>query len=396
MATIQEDAQDILDDLVPQAAEDAVRFIGKRKELEVDKLFRALVKLEGSDLHMKVGRPPMVRVRGELRPLNRGPVDAAEMVHLLFPMMVERTRAIFDEDGGADFAYTVDVDGTTWRFRVNMLQQMGVIGLVARRVNNFIPDFAGLHLPQVMESLCHFDQGMILLAGVTGSGKSTTIASMLNLINKVYRKHILTLEDPIEFVFSEEKCLINQREIGVDVKDFTIGMKHAVREDPDVMLVGEMRDEETFMTAIHASETGHLVFGTIHAASASTTINRILDLFPEEMHGALRSAVASNMKGIVAQKLLKSIRPGVDRVPTIEVMTFNPTVKKLILEGNDHKLPDAIRIGSEEGMQDFTMSLKQLIDEELIDRPTAFAVAPNKEALKMALKGIDVRAPGIL
>jgi twitching motility protein PilT len=247
-----------------------------------------------------------------------------------------------------------------------------------------------------MDTLCHFDQGMILLAGVTGSGKSTTIASMLNLINKQYRKHILTLEDPIEFVFSEERCLINQREIGVDVKDFTIGMKHAVREDPDVMLVGEMRDEETFMTAIHASETGHLVFGTIHASTASTTIGRILDLFPEELHSALRSAIASNMKGIVAQKLLKSIKPGVDRVPTVEIMTFNPTVKKLVLEGHDNKLPDAIRIGSEEGMQDFTMSLKQLIDEELIDRPTAFAVAPNKEALKMALKGIDVRAPGIL
>ena len=148
--------------------------------------------------------------------------------------------------------------------------------------------------------MCLYDQGMVLLAGVTGSGKSTTIASMLNYINQTFRGHILTLEDPIEFVFSEDKCLINQREVGLDVKDFKIGMKHAVRQDPDVMLVGEMRDEETFMTAIHAAETGHLVFGTIHAASASTTIGRILDLFPEEMHGALRSAMASNMKGIVA------------------------------------------------------------------------------------------------
>jgi twitching motility protein PilT len=197
-------------------------------------------------------------------------------------------------------------------------------------------------------------------------------------------------------VFHEEKCLINQREVGIDVKDFGIGMKHAVRQDPDVMLVGEMRDEETFMTAIHASETGHLVFGTIHASSAATTIGRILDLFPEEMHGALRSAIAANMKGIMAQKLLKSIKPGVARVPTLEIMTFNPIVKKLILTGEDHKLTDAIRIGAEEGMQDFTMSLKQLIDDELIDRPTAFAVAPNIDALKMALKGIDVRAPGIM
>lgn len=368
----------------------------KREALEVDKIFRALVKLEGSDLHLKVGQPPMVRVRGELRPLNRPPIENDEMVRLLLPMMDERNLAIFDRDGGADFAYIIDVDGTSWRFRVNLLKQLGKIGLVARRINNFIPDFRGLFLPESIEQLCHFDQGMILLAGVTGSGKSTTIGSMLNYINSIYRKHILTLEDPIEFVYTEDKCLINQREIGQDVVDFSIGMKHAVREDPDIILVGELRDEETFMTAIHAAETGHLVFGTIHASSASTTIGRILDLFPEEMHNAIRSAIAFNMKGIIAQKLLKSIRPGVPRVPTCEVMTFNPIVRKLVLEGQDNKLPDAIRIGAEDGMQDFTMSLKQLIDDELIDRPTAFAVAPNKDSLKMALKGIDVKAPGII
>src|SRR5262249_15074799 len=162
-------------------------------------------------------------------------------------------------------------------------------------------------------------------------------ASMLNYINQNYRKHILTLEDPIEFLFTEDKCLINQREIGNDVKNFEVGMKHAVREDPDVMLVGEMRDQETFMTAIHAAETGHLVFGTIHASSAATTIGRILDLFQPEMHNALRSAIAFNMKGIVAQKLLPSIKEGVGRVPTCEVMTFSPSVQKAILDGNEEK-----------------------------------------------------------
>jgi twitching motility protein PilT len=372
------------------------RFLAKSKELEVDKYFRALVKLQGSDLHMKVGQPPIVRVNGKLKQLNRGPIDLEEMCRLLFPMMNKRHRAIFDKQGGTDFAYTVNVEGETWRFRVNMLTQMGKIGLVARRVSNWIPDFAGLHLPPVMEQLCRYDQGMVLLAGVTGSGKTTTIASMLNWINAHYSKHILTLEDPIEFVYTEDKCLINQREVGEDVIDFGVGMKHAVREDPDVMLVGEMRDPETFMTAIHAAETGHLVFGTIHAASAPTTIGRILDLFPEEMHGAIRSAIAFNMRGIVAQKLLPSIKPGVGRVPTVEIMLFTPIVRKLVLEGQDQKLPDAIRIGMEEGMQDFTMSLKQLVDEELIDRPTAFEVAPNREALKMALKGILVSQPGIL
>ncbi len=368
----------------------------QERELEVDKLFHALVKLEGSDLHLRVGSPPMIRTQGELRPLNRDPVDSEEMVRLLVPMMDERNRRIFLKDGGADFAYTCNVDGTTWRFRVNVLTQLGNIGLVARRINNWIPDFEGLYLPPAVEQLCNFDQGLVLLAGVTGSGKSTTIAAMLNYINHKYRKHILTLEDPIEFIFTPEKCLINQREIGQDVDGFAIGMKHAVREDPDVMLVGEMRDEETFLTAIHAAETGHLVFGTIHAASASTTIGRILDLFPEPMHGAIRSAIAFNTKGIVAQKLLKSIKPEVGRVPAVEIMFFEPFIQKLILEGEDHKLPDAIRIGVEEGMQDFTMSLKKLVEDELIDRNTAFAVAPNQNALKMALKGIDVRASGIL
>jgi len=375
---------------------DIERFTVKKQELEADKLFRALVKLEGSDLHLKVGRPPIVRVKGDLRPLNRPPIDDEEMVRICFPLLNQRNRDIFDRDGGADFAHTTDVDGKIWRFRVNLLQQMGHVGMVARRVNQTIPNFSGLYLPPLMEELCKFSQGMVLLAGVTGSGKSTTIASMLNWINQNYRKHILTLEDPIEFLFTEDKSLINQREIGIDVKDFSIGMKHAVREDPDIMLVGEMRDEETFLTAIHAAETGHLVFGTIHASSAASTIGRILDLFPQSMHPSLRSAIAMNMKAIVAQKLLKSIKPGVARVPTVEIMTFNPTIRKLVLEEKDEKLGDAIRMCDKEGMQDFTMSLQNLVETDLIDRETAFEVAPNIEALKMALKGIAVRQPGIL
>ena len=178
--------------------------------------------------------------------------------------------------------------------------------------------------------------------------------------------------------------------------DFEVGMKHAVREDPDIMLVGEMRDRETFSTAIHAAETGHLVFGTVHASSAATTVGRILDLFSSDMHTSLRSAIAFNMKGIIAQKLLPSIREDIGRVPAVEVMTFSPTVRKLILEGSDERLPDAIRMSATEGMQDFTMSLKDLVDRKLISASGALEVAPNREALKMALKGIVVSQPGIL
>jgi twitching motility protein PilT len=364
--------------------------------LEIDQLFRALIRLEGSDLHLRVGASPSVRLKGKLRPLNRGPIDAEEMVRLCMPLLDDRNKRIFEENGGADFAYMLDYEGQEWRFRVNLLRQMGHPGLVARRVNVEIPDFEGLNLPPSVEDLCKFDQGMVLLAGVTGSGKSTTIASMLNWINRRYYKHILTLEDPIEFVFKMDKCLINQREIGVDVKDFEIGMKHAVREDPDVMLVGEMRDRETFSTAIHAAETGHLVFGTIHASGAPSTIGRILDLFPADMHPAIRSALAFNMKGIIAQKLLPSIKKGVSRVPTVEILLFTSMVRKLILEEKDSKLTDVIRMSQQEGMQDFTMSLGNLVERELIDRAVALEVAPNPEALKMIFKGINVAQPGVL
>jgi twitching motility protein PilT len=357
---------------------------------EIDRLFEALVKLSGSDLHLKADQPQIIRVKGTLQPLKHPKIDDARMRQLCMPIMSERQRRIFEEEGGVDFAHTCVVDGVRWRFRVNLLTQQGAMGMVARRVNNTIPDFKGLFLPDSIERLCVLDQGMVLLAGVTGSGKSTTIGSMLNYINRTYRKHILTLEDPIEFVFTEDKCLINQREIGSDVKNFEIGMKHAVREDPDIILVGELRDVETFKTAIHAAETGHLVFGTIHAASASSCIGRILDLFPQEEHASIRSAIAFNMKGIIAQKLLKSIKPGVSRVPVCEVMFFDVLVRKYVLEEQDHLIADHIKKSFRDGMQDFTQSLKSLIDQQLIDRNDAMEIAPNREALEMALKGIGV------
>ena len=192
-------------------------------------------------------------------------------------------------------------------------------------------------------------------------------------------------------MFTEDKCLINQREIGQDVKNFEIGMKHAVREDPDIMLVGEMRDQETFLTAIHAAETGHLVYGTVHASSAPQTIGRILDLFPEAQHRAIRSAMAFTMKGIVYQKLLRSIREGVARVPIVELMFFDVMVRKYVLEGLEANLADHIKKSARDGMQDITMSLKSLIDQGLIDRNDALEVAPNREELQMLLKGIGVR-----
>jgi twitching motility protein PilT len=369
-----------------------------QNELEVDKLFRALAKLEGSDLHLKIGCPPYVRINGALHPLSRGPIDAEEMSRLVKPLIdaKDRLKRILDDEGGVDFAHLLEIDGKRCRFRVNVFQQMGMTGLIGRRVNNIIPTFAELNLPASLENLCKFPQGMVLVAGITGAGKSTTIAAMLDWINHHYRRHILTLEDPIEFTFTEDKCLVTQRELGMDVKDFQLGMKQAVREDPDVVLIGEMRDRETFNAAMQAAETGHLIFSSIHASSAASSIGRILDLFPTEMHGLVRHSLAFNVKAIVVQKLVKCLDEKVGRVPIVEIMLFSPMVKKLIMEEQDEKLPDAIRIARDEGMQDFTMSLKNLVDRDMIDRTTAFDVAPNPEALKMALRGIEVRDPGIL
>lgn len=371
-------------------------------EPEANKLFRMVMKLKGSDLHLKVGLPPALRLAGVLRTMQLPPLSSADMERLMFPLLSPRQKEILENTGGADFAHIItDPNGDETRFRVNLFKQRGRLSLVARRVNTSIPDFEGLGLPPVLADIVTTDQGIIILAGVTGSGKSTTIASMLQYVNKTERCHVVTIEDPIEFTFKDDKCIINQREVGIDVIDWNTALKHAVRQDPDIILVGEMRDQETFSAALHAAETGHLVFGTIHASSAPSTISRILDLFPEEMHSAMRQNLAFNLKAIIAQKLLPTTKDwaaatGQTRVPLVEIMRMNPTVRKLILTQEDIKLAQAIRMGKEEGMVDFTESLRQLVVAEKIERSTAFEVAPNPETLRMVLKGIQLPEQGIL
>ncbi len=365
-----------------------------KKEPEVNKLFRMVMKYEASDLHLKVGQPPMMRLRGDIRRSDMRPLTQEDMERLLLPHLNARQRKILEEEGGVDFSYVIGDDEC--RFRVSLFKQRNKLSLVSRRVSSNIPTFEKLGLPPSIEKLCLFADGLIILAGVTGSGKSTTIASMLDYINAREPLHILTVEDPIEYTFTDKKAYINQREIGLDVIDWHKALKDAVREDPDVILVGELRDLDTFEAAVRAAETGHLVFGTIHASTAASTINRILDLFPPENHNAIRQALANNLRAVVAQKLLKSLKPGVGRCPTNEIMIVNPIVKKLISEGQDNKLIDAIRMCFHEGMVDFTENLRELVERGDIDRATALEVAPNPEQLKMALKGIKVSQPGIL
>src|SRR5436190_9238712 len=349
-----------LDD-VPRASD------GAKKEPEANKLFRMVMKLQASDLHLKVGQPPMMRLRGDIRRTEMRALTQEDMERLLYPLLTPRQRKILDDEGGVDFSYVVGADEC--RFRVSLFKQRGRLSLVARRVNNSIPNFDKLGLPPVIEKLCKFPEGLVILAGVTGSGKSTTIASMLDYINASEPLHILTVEDPIEFVFTDKLAYINQREIGLDSRDWHKALKDAVRQDPDVILVGELRDVETFEAAVHAGETGHLVFGTIHASSAGTTINRIMDLFPPNKHPAIRQALANNLKAVVAQKLVKGIKK--PRVPTNEIMIVNSMIRKLIAEGEDSKIPDAIRMCVQEGMQDFTESLRSLWEKGDIDKATA-------------------------
>ncbi len=363
-------------------------------EPAVNQLFRTVMLHEGSDLHLKAGQPGMMRLRNVITSMNTPVLTQPMMEQLLHPIMNEKAQKQMEENGGADFAHVVGDDEC--RFRVNILKQRGKLALVARRVNTKIPTFEKLGLPPSIEQLCHYDQGLVILAGVTGSGKSTTIASMLDYINEREALHILTIEDPIEFVFTDKMSVINQREVYLDVSDWHIALKHAVREDPDIILVGEMRDQDTFEAGVHAAETGHVVFGTIHASTAASTISRILDLFPPTMHHAVRTSLAFNLKAVVAQKLVPAIKPGVQRVPTNEIMIVNPTIRDLILKSKDDSLLDAIRIGYTEGMVDFTENLKQLVERGDIDKATALEFAPNPEQLKMALKGIKVAAPGIL
>lgn len=378
----------------PPPLEDWRQSAGMEGEPEINKLFRLVMKYEGSDLHLSAGLPPMARIRNVIRHIGPQPMEFEDLERMVAPILTTRSRNLLEEDGGADFAHRIGQG--EGRFRVNLFKQRGQLSMVARRVNTIIPTFEKLRLPPLLEKLCQYDQGMVILAGVTGSGKSTTLAAMLDYINEREQVHILTIEDPIEYLFTSKKAVINQREVGIDVRDWSVALKHAVRQDPDVILVGEMRDRDTFEAGLNAAETGHLVFCTIHASSAPSTIARILDLFPADMHQTVRQSLAFNLKAVICQKLLPSIRPGIQRVPANEIMIVNPTIRELLIKGEDKKLADAIRIGYIEGMVDFNENLRQLVARGDVNEAAAVEVAPNPDALKMALKGIKVSQPGIL
>jgi twitching motility protein PilT len=292
----------------------------------------------------------------------------------------------FHKHGQMDFAYDFDDDH---RFRVNLFMARGKPSLACRLITADVKTFESLHLPETLGRLSMSAQGLILFAGVTGSGKSTSIAAMLQYINERKRVHIVTIEDPIEYIFKDAKAAINQREVGIDCLSFDEALRALVREDPDVVLVGEMRDYETFEAAIRAAETGHLVFGTIHASSAWQTFGRIYDLFPEAERDQIRKLLAYNLQAIIYQKLLPTLREDIARIPAMEILISNPIVTKYVLNAREGELLEVIKQSQEEGMIDFTSSLVNLVEAEYIHHRVALEATPRPEELKMRLKGIS-------
>lgn len=368
--------------------------VKRDKEPAIDRLFRVLVKAGGSDLHLKVGLVPKLRIHGTLKNTTADVLTQEVMEHYLFEIMTSEQKEYFLENGSLDFAHQM---GKMDRFRCNAFHQRGGISFVARHITGNIPPFESLHVPATVERLAdQTHDGLILVTGPTGSGKSTTIASMIDHINRTRSCHIVTIEDPIEFLYADDKSIVSQREIGIDVPDFGDALKGLMRQDPDVVLIGELRDNETLTAAMRAAETGHLVFGTLHAASASQTIQRILDLFPQEERDLARQTFALTIRAVISQQLLPGIKPEAKRIPAIEILIANSIVKKLLQEEREADIPTVIRSCQSEGMQDYTESLRKLVIEEWIDYKVAMQYAPNKEELKMAMKGIRTSSGGIL
>lgn len=338
-----------------------------------------------SDVHLKTGRPPAIRVDGVLRFTNMTTLTQENILEMVEQILGPERRDRFLHTGDADHALAMPGVG---RFRVNLFRQRGSIAIVLRHVKSKIPTFQELNLPiQAMEHVAGLSRGLVLVTGTTSSGKSTTLAALLDRINETREGHIVTLEDPIEYVHSDKKCSVCQREVSIDTKDFQTGLRALMREDPNVILIGEMRDVETFQTCIGAAETGHLVMSTLHTTNVMMTIDRILDLFPANQQAQVRSQLALQLRAIVSQRLLP-MAGGVGRVPAVEVMFNNPGISLLIRDNEIRQIPTAIAAGAEEGMQTFNRSLVDLVRAGQIDLETAEWASDNPEELKMNLQGI--------
>jgi len=345
---------------------------------------KALVTHGGSDLHLKSGTAARVRINGVLKKLGKEILDAAEVDALIRGMTTEEQYAMLKKDKSLDLAYVLDQES---RFRVNVFYQMDGLSAVFRLIPVKIPSIDELRLPEVIKDFADKPRGLILVTGVTGSGKSTTLAAVINQINHKYYKHIITLEDPIEFVHHDDRCLINQRAMGQDFNLFSDALPAALREDPDIILVGEMRDVETIDLALHAANTGHLVFSTLHTLDAKETINRVIGMFPEEEQNRIRLSLASVLAGVVSQRLIPTLEGG--RTVAAEVMVQTSRIAELIAENRDFEIPDAIAEGRDiYKSQTFDQHLYDLVVQKVISEEVALEYSSSPSDLKLRLEGI--------
>lgn len=329
-----------------------------------------------SDLHISAGSPPMYRLHGELTPID-STVLSRETVHrMIYEILNDDQRRLFEENRDLDFAIEL---GDVARFRVNVFNQRNGEGAVFRVIPTQIRSFHELGLPDVVQSLALRENGLVLVTGPTGAGKSTTLAAMIDLINTTQKKHIITLEDPIEFVHKTRGCLVNQREIGSHTKSFAAALRAALREDPDVILVGEMRDLETISLALTAAETGHLVFATLHTKSAPKTIDRIVDAFPPAQQQQIRVQLAESLQGVVSQILLPT-RDRKGRILALEIMVATVAIRNLIREGKTHQMPSVIQTSQQLGMVSLEQSLKNLVMQGRVDKAYAEAILQSTTA----------------
>ena len=347
-------------------------------------LLHLMIQKRSSDLHLKEGRPPIMRIDGRLTPLEMEILSNADMREIIQTMTDEKTRKKFEENNEMDLAY--NLEGVA-RFRANAFKQMGKLEVVMRAIPIKIPTLEELNMPPVLKEIALYPRGLVLVTGTTGSGKSTTLAAMINAINESYYHHIVTIEDPIEFVHTDKRCSITQREVGLDTDNFSNALRYVLRQDPDVILIGEMRDMITVGTAISAAETGHMVFSTLHTMDTIQTINRILDFFPKEQQVQVRSQLASALKAVISLRLVTKA-DGIGRVPAAEVMIVTPTIKGLIEEGRFSLIKDMIKDGEKDGLQTFDQSLIRLYKQGLITVEEAKQNASSPQEIDLAMKGI--------
>ena len=344
--------------------------------MDVTELLVFGVEQGASDCHLSAGEPPMIRIHGDLKKLDHPAMSREEVHALIYDIMGDAQRKTFEETHECDFSFEM---GAIARFRVNVFLQRKGEAAVFRTIPTKIQTLDELGMPPILRQLCDKEKGLILVTGPTGSGKSTTLAAMVDDLNNTYEGHILTIEDPVEFVHQSKKCLVNKRELGPHTHSFANALRAALREDPDVILVGEMRDLETIQLALTAAETGHIVFGTLHTSSAPKTVDRIIDVFPPSQQSQIRAQFAESIEAVITQTLLK--KKGGGRTAALEIMTGTTAVRNLIREGKIHQIPGTMQVSQKDGMQTMDMALVNLINRGIITREEAQSKSMNPNLL---------------